>query len=168
MKAENLSDITSYLSFRIGEEIFACNVIQVLSILDLLEITKVPLAPSYLKGIINVRGIPLPVIDTHLKIGMSETEFTDNSYIIIMEYKLAGEYINLGILVDDVIAVIEVKNNEIQSPPAIGDKNGSEIIYGMIKSDEKFMMLINIEKLFSSHEVIEIKEKMDHENSVVS
>ena len=159
MNNETITKSNSYLSFNLGDEEFAVHVSKVLNILEMLKITEVPKAPDYMKGVINLRGTVLPVIDTRLKFGMTPTEYTNNTCIVVMEIEMDGEIIQAGALVDSVQAVLEIENSQIQPPPSIGSKYKSEFIYGMAKADEKFIMLLDMEKVFSTDEIILVKEK---------
>ncbi len=159
MNAETITKINSYLSFNLGDEEFAVNVSKVLNILEMLKITKVPKSPEYMKGVINLRGTVLPIIDTRIKFGMTPTEYTNNTCIVVMEIEMDNDIVQIGALVDSVQAVLELEDSEIQPPPSIGSKYKSEFIYGMVKVDEKFIMLLDMEKVFSAEDVIMVKEK---------
>jgi len=159
MSNEELTKINSYLSFNLGDEEFATHVGKVLNILEMTDITEVPRSPEYMKGVINLRGTVLPVIDTRIKFGMTPTVYTTNTCIVVMEVEMEGDTVQVGALVDSVQAVLELDDTQIQPPPSIGSKYKSEFIYGMAKSKEKFIMLLNMEKVFSSDEIVSIKEK---------
>lgn len=161
MTTETNITINSYLSFNLGEEEFAAHVGKVLNILEMTKITEVPKAPDYMKGVINLRGTVLPVVDIRIKFGMTPTEYTTNTCIVVMEVEMEGEMVKVGALVDSVQAVLELDEAQIQPPPSIGSKYKSEFIYGMAKVEEKFIMLLNMEKVFSSDEIISLKEKTD-------
>lgn len=159
MTKETIDKVNSFLSFNLGEEEFAAHVGKVLNILEMTKITEVPKSPEYMKGVINLRGTVLPVVDTRIKFGMTPTEYTANTCIVVMEVNIEGEEIQVGALVDSVEAVLEISDNQIQPPPGLGSKYKSEFIYGMAKVDEKFIMLLDMDKVFSSDEVILVKEK---------
>ncbi|MEA2106494.1 MAG: chemotaxis protein CheW [Bacteroidota bacterium] len=159
MEKEELTKINSYLSFKLGDEEFAAHVGKVLNILEMTKITEVPKSPEYMKGVINLRGTVLPVIDTRIKFGMSPIEYTNNTCIVVMEVELDHDIVQVGALVDSVQAVREIDDSQIQPPPSIGSKFKSEFIYGMFKVDEKFIMLLDMEKVFSSDEIISLQEK---------
>lgn len=161
MNKDLTTKMNSYLSFMLGEEEFATHVNKVLNILEMTKITEVPKAPEYMKGVINLRGTVLPVVDTRIKFGMSPTVYTPNTCIVVMEIEMEGEIIQVGALVDSVHAVLEIDDNQIQPPPSIGSKYKSEFIYGMAKVDEKFIMLLDMEKVFSTDEIVQVKEKTD-------
>jgi len=167
MNNETITELNSDLSFNLGEEQFAANVGKVLNILEMTKITEVPKAPDYMKGVINLRGTVLPVVDTRIKFGMTPTVYTTNTCIIVMEIDLEGEHVQVGALVDSVQAVLEINDEEIQPPPSIGSKFKSEFIEGMAKVEDKFIMILNMEKVFSSEEIVSIQEKTNEgENKI--
>ena len=153
MNNQEKSQVTSYLTFRIGEEEFGAHVSKVLNILELQEITKVPKAPEYMKGVIDLRGMVLPVIDTRMKFGMTPIEYTDNTCIVVMDLAINDEIIHVGALVDAVVAVNEIDESIIEPAPSIGTTYKSEFITGVAKLDDKFIMLLDLIKLFTSDEL---------------
>lgn len=156
----------SFLSFKLGEETFAANVEKVLNILELTKITKVPKAPFYMKGVINLRGAVLPLVDTRLKFDMGETEFTNNTCILVLDINMNGEPVQVGALVDSVQEVIELKDNDVSPPPSIGNKYKSEFIEGMAQVNEEFVMLLDMDLLFSLDELSVLKEITQMKSSV--
>ncbi|HCY00671.1 MAG TPA: chemotaxis protein CheW [Bacteroidales bacterium] len=161
MEQENLSNVNSYLSFKLGEEEFAAHVGKVLNILEMTRITEVPKAPEYMKGVINLRGTVLPVIDTRMKFGMSPTEYTANTCIVVLDIEVDNEAIHIGALVDAVQAVLEIDRNTIMPPPSIGSKYRSEFIEGVANIDEKFIMILNMDAVFSTEDVTSLKTKTE-------
>ena len=161
MNEDNLSRINSYLSFKLGEEEFAAHVGKVLNILEMTRITEVPKAPSYMKGVINLRGTVLPVIDTRIKFGMIPTEFTDNTCIVVLDIQVDGESIQIGALVDSVQAVLEIEKGTIMPPPSLGSKYKSEFIVGVANINEKFIMILDMDAVFSTEEVTSLKTKAE-------
>ena len=150
---EDLKEQKSYLSFRLGEETFAANVSKVLNILEMTKITKVPKAPAHMKGVINLRGTVLPVIDTRVKLGLSATDVTVNTCILVLEVIVEGDILQVGALVDAVSEVLEIESEEILPPPSIGNRFKSDFIYGVYKlNDENFIMIFDLNKLFSANE----------------
>lgn len=154
----NTETLNSYLSFKLGEEFFAAHVKNVLNILEMTKITKVPRAPDYMLGVINLRGTVLPVIDARIKFGIPATEYTVNTCIIVSEIQMDGESIHVGALVDSVQEVLEIEKDQIQPPPSIGSKYKSEFIKGMLKIDDDFIMLLDMDKVFSSDDLIMLKD----------
>lgn len=149
--------LNSYLSFTLGEELFAAHVRNVLNILELTRITKIPRAPDYMLGVINLRGAVLPVIDARIKFGLPATDYTVNTCIIVAEVQMEGEAIHVGALVDSVQEVLEVEKEQIQPPPSIGNKFKTEFIIGMLKKEEEFIMLLDMDKVFSTDDLITLK-----------
>ncbi|BDX39357.1 chemotaxis protein CheW [Tenuifilaceae bacterium CYCD] len=157
MEQEKTSKINSYLTFKLGDEEFAAHVGKVLNILEMTKITQVPKAPDYLKGVINLRGAVLPVIDARIKFGMPETEYTTNTCIIVLDIDLDGESVHVGAIVDSVQAVLEIDNNQIMPLPTLGSRYKSEFIIGMAKIDEKFIIILNMDAVFSIDEITSLK-----------
>jgi len=155
---ENNTSSNSYLTFKLGEEEFGAHVSQVLNILDMTRITKVPQAPDYMKGVINLRGAVLPVIDTRIKFGMADTGFTDNTCIVVMDLQMQGDTIHIGAIVDEVVSVIEIEENQIEPPPSIGNRYKSEFIFGMAKVEGQFIMLLDMQKVLDQGELSQIAE----------
>lgn len=155
------TDINSYLSFSLDGEYFAANVAKVLEILELAKITKVPQVPDFMRGVINLRGQVLPVIDTRLKFGLPPSESTRDTCIVVMEMQLEDELINVGILVDAVEAVLEVKDSEIMPPPSLGNQYRSEFIAGMARNNDEFLMILNVDKILTFDEKKVIKEHLN-------
>ncbi len=161
MNQDNLSKINSYLSFKLGEEEFAAHVGKVLNILEMTKITEVPKAPGYMKGVINLRGTVLPVIDTRIKFGMAPTVYTTNTCIIVLDIQVDGEQIQIGALVDAVQAVLEIEKGQIMPPPSIGSKYKSEFIEGVANIDDKFIMILDMDAVFSTEDVTDLKFKTE-------
>jgi purine-binding chemotaxis protein CheW len=155
---EGATKINSYLTFKLGDEIFGANVAKVLNILEMTKITKVPKAPPYMKGVINLRGSVLPLIDTRVKFDLGETEYTTNTCILVLDIELNGEAVHVGALVDSVQEVIEIEDSKIQPPPSIGSKYKSEFIEGMAKINDEFIMLLNMDLIFSTTELSLLRE----------
>jgi purine-binding chemotaxis protein CheW len=166
MTEEKKSKINSYLTFKLGDEYFAASVSKVLNILEMTKVTKVPKAPTYMKGVINLRGSVLPLVDTRIKFDMSETEFTTNTCILVLDINLSGESVHVGALVDSVQEVLEIDDINIQPPPSIGTRYKSEFIDGVVKVDEDFVMILNMDLIFSTDELSVLKETFKEETDV--
>jgi len=150
--------INSYLTFKLDNEYFAANVSKVLNILEMTKITKVPKSPPYMKGVINLRGAVLPLIDTRIKFDMPETEFTTNTCILVLEIEIQGDTIHVGALVDSVHEVIELEKKQILPAPSIGNKYKSEFIEGIAKVEEDFVMILDMDLIFSTDEITMLKD----------
>jgi purine-binding chemotaxis protein CheW len=144
---------TQYLTYTLAEEVFAVDVARVREILEMPNITKVPQVPVFMLGVINLRGCVVPVIDLRLKFGMQETAQTVNTCIIVVEVTMEGENIVLGALADSVQEVIEMEPSQIEAPPHIGTHLKTEFLKGMGKHNEGFVMILDIDKVFSGAEL---------------
>jgi purine-binding chemotaxis protein CheW len=139
----------SYLSFKLGDEEFAANVSQVLEILELPTITKVPHSPSYMRGVMNLRGKVLPVLDTRMKFMLPITEDTINTSIVVLKLKIDGTDQEVGAIVDSVEEVRDIRDEDIDLPPAVGLRYNSSFIKGLVKDKDKFIMVLEINNVFS-------------------
>jgi purine-binding chemotaxis protein CheW len=151
-------NLTSYLTFKLGDEVFAANVSKVYEILEIPKITKVPCAPDFMRGVVNLRGNVLSVIDSRSKFNLPAVEDTINTCIIVLNLDLNGLDMTIGLVVDAVKEVIDIDNSAIQKVPDIGSRYKSEFIEGMVKSDEQFIMILNIDLIFTSHEANLLEE----------
>ncbi len=163
MNTRSITKLNSYLSFRLGEETFGANVGSVLSILEMIRITKVPCSPSYLKGVINLRGEVLPVIDLRLRFGMAVTELNSSHCILVMEIQIENQEVRIGVMVDSVSEVHEIEPEEILPPPLIASKFRVEFIEGMYKVGEAFIMLLDMDKIFTDDEIQKIHSSVNIE-----
>jgi len=154
--AEGL-DATQFLTFVLDEEVFAVDVARVREILEMPTITKVPQVPDFMKGVINLRGCVVPVIDLHTKFGMAEAAQTVNTCIIVVEVDMDGENIVLGALADSVQEVIEMEPSQIEAAPHIGTHLKTEFLKGMGKHNEHFVMILDIDKVFSGVELAAVQ-----------
>lgn len=144
---------TQYLSFMLGQEIFALDIAKVREVLDYRSPTKVPQTPAYMNGVINLRGGVVPVIDMRLKFGMSPTERTVNTCIIIVEVSMAAESLVIGALADSVREVFDLLASDIEPAPRIGTKLRTEFLRGMGKKDDSFILILDIDRVFTEQEI---------------
>jgi len=153
---DNLENINSYLSFKLGNEYFATNIKSVLNVLELPNITAVPKSPAFMKGVINLRGMVLPIIDTRLKFGMEEVEYTKNTCILVLELLIENETISIGAIVDSAEEVFEIAKEEIKLPPSIGNKIREGFVSGIVNVNKEFVMVLDMNKIFSTEDTIEM------------
>lgn len=154
--AEELQS-TQFLTFTLADEVFAVDVARVREILEITNITKVPQVPDFMRGVINLRGCVVPVIDLRLKFGMEETAQTVNTCIIVVEVEMNGENIVLGALADSVQEVIEMEPSQIEAAPHIGTHLNTDFIKGMGKHDSRFVMILDIDKVFSGADLAAVQ-----------
>jgi purine-binding chemotaxis protein CheW len=153
MSAAEAVASTQYLTFKLSEEVFALDVAEVREILDFTTVTKVPRTPSFMRGVINLRGSVVPVMDLRLKFGMSATEQTVNSCIIVVEMTMEGDQVVIGVLADAVQEVIDMEPEQIEPAPRIGTKLNMEFILGMGKHNGAFMMILDIDRIFQGSDL---------------
>ena len=156
MSVAGITETVQYLTFKLADEIFAFDVAKVREILELTSITKVPQTPDFMRGVINLRGSVVPVIDLRLKFGMSATEQTINTCIIVAEVDMGEETILLGALADSVQEVNEMEPEQIEAPPHIGTRLNTDFIRGMGKQDNNFVMILDIDKVFTGDELTSV------------
>ena len=145
----NRNKLNSYLSFKLGSDTYAANVLNTLKILQFTDITRVPNSPNQLVGVINHHGNVLPVIDLKQALNLSKTEVGDNTCIIVLALDNDGDASNIGAIVDEVLNVEEVEPNDISEAPSLGKANTLEHIEGVFKKDDEFIMILNIERILS-------------------
>ena len=153
MDAAGNNDINQYLTFKLDDEVFGLAIGKVREVLDFTSVTRVPQTPEYMRGVINLRGSVVPVIDLNAKFGIKRTDKTVNTCIIIVEIELEGETTVLGALADSVQEVLDLEPEQIEPAPKLGTKLDTAFIKGMGKLDEQFVMLLDIDKVFSSVEL---------------
>ncbi len=153
MGDQTATEAVPYLTFSLGEEAFALEISKVREVLDYTKITRVPRMPDFLRGVFNLRGSVLPVIDLRIKLGMSGVEKSVDSCIIVLEVDLDGDKIQMGALVDSVREVTELASNQIAPPPRMGTRLKTEFIRGMGTLDESFLIILDIDRVLSSDEL---------------
>jgi purine-binding chemotaxis protein CheW len=153
MAVESITDTTQYLTFKLGDELFALDIGKVREVLDFTSITKVPQTPDYMRGVINLRGSVVPVVDLRLKFGMTMAEQTVNTCVIIVEVDMGGESVVMGAMADSVQEVLDLDLDHIEPPPRIGAKLNMDFIRGMGKHAEQFIIILDIDKVFTTGEL---------------
>lgn len=157
MLVQEVEEVSTYLTFRLGEEIFALDVANVKEVLDLAEVTRIPRTPNYMKGVINLRGGVVPVVDMRIKYGLPVTESTVDTCIIVTEVELDGDLTVIGALADSVREVLQIKSDQIEPPPRIGMRVSSDFIQGIGKLGEKFVIILDIKKTFTGDEFLHLQ-----------
>lgn len=153
------TSFVQYLTFDLKDDIYGLNIISIKEVLDNRDMTQLPKTPNFMRGVINLRGQVVPVIDLKLKFGIEETLFTVDTCIIIVEVELEdSSHTLIGVLADSVREVIELQPDEIDPPPKIGTGVDSEFIYGMGKYNDDFIIIINIKRLFTITELTNVAD----------
>lgn len=158
MLHETIAGEGQYLTFKLEDEIHAMEITKVREVLDYTRITKIPKTPDFMNGVINLRGGVVPVVDLRLKFGMTPTQRTVDTCIIIVELVIDDESTLLGALADQVHEVIELEPSMIEPAPRIGSRLDTQFIKGMGKQDDTFIIILDIEKAFSASELAVVKQ----------
>jgi len=143
-----------YLTFGLADEEYGLEILKVREIIGTMDITSVPRTPRFIKGVINLRGKVIPVVDLRLKVGMTEAERTDQTCIIVVD---VGE-VEMGIIVDRVSEVLNIAEEDIEDAPSFGDQVKTDFILGLGKANEKVTILLDISKLLSHSDMAEIQQ----------
>lgn len=138
-----------YMTFKLADEEYGLEILKVREIIGLMDITRVPKTAGYIRGVINLRGKVIPVVDLRLKFGMARTENTDQTVIIVVQYSNENSDYTMGILVDEVLEVLNIDSGQIEPPPSFGGTIESEFILGIGKSDKRVIFLLDIGRVLT-------------------
>jgi purine-binding chemotaxis protein CheW len=147
------SNANQYLTFTLDNEQYAISVAKVREVLEHTKITKLPRTAVFMKGIINLRGAGVPVIDLRLKFGLPETPITKDTSIIVMEVESQDGAVVVGALADAVHEVVEIDEKAVEPAPRFGTRLAAEFIKGVGKKDELFIIILDIDKIFNAEEI---------------
>ena len=154
----SLSEQSQYLGFHIAGEEYAIGILRVREILEYDTVTRVPTTPPSIRGVINLRGRVVPVVDLAVKLGLSASVVTKRSCVVVVEMVLEGERTVMGLLADAVTQVIDLPAAEIEPPPPFGTRIRVECLLGMGRAGKKFVLLLDIDRLLSTDDVVAATE----------
>jgi len=161
--AEFVVDSSQYLTFQLSGETFAIGILSIKEILEYVSLTQVPLMPAFIRGVMNLRGSVVPVIDLSLRFGRKKTVVAHRTCIVIIEVASEGQTIYIGALVDTVHEVLAIPDSEIEPSPQFGCKIRADFLAGMAKVEDRFVMLLNVDKVLSEDEMALLTEmKSEH------
>lgn len=152
-KATQGEDQQQYLTFMLGGETFAIGILGIKEIIEYHGLTEVPMMPACIRGVINLRGAVVPVLDLAARFGKPSSEVTKKTCIVIVEVQSGEDRHDMGVVVDAVNAVLEIPASEIEPPPSFGAKIRSDFIAGMGKVAGKFVILLNVNAVLSTEEI---------------
>ena len=147
-----------YLTFTLAGEEYGIGILKIKEIIGMMSITSVPQTPSFVKGVINLRGKVIPVVDLRLRFGMEENDYTERTCIIVVEMAGQAGTVLMGIVVDAVSEVLNIKTKEIEDTPAFGTRLETDYILGMAKMEGGVKILLDIDRVLSAEEIAVIKE----------
>lgn len=142
-----------YLTFSLAGEEYGIGILKVKEIIGMMPITTIPRTPSFVKGVINLRGKVIPVMDLRLKFGMESVDYTERTCIIVVEIGDKGRSLLMGILVDSVSEVLSIKGVDIEETPSFGGGSESQYILGMAKMNGEVKILLDIDRVLSSEDI---------------
>lgn len=146
-------DDNQYLTFLLGGEMFALGILNIKEIIEYGQVTEVPMMPGFIRGVINLRGRVVPVIDLSVRFGRDSTAVGKRTSIVIIEVESEGERQDIGVVVDSVSEVLAIGAGEIEPPPAFGAKIRADFISGMGKVDGRFVIILNADRVLSVEEM---------------
>ena len=158
MSVSETTGTGQFLTFKLGEEIFAVEVARVREILDVTTITRIPQSPEFMRGVINLRGGVVPVIDMRLKLGLTRGEDTVNTCIIVVEVAPGEETATLGMLADSVQEVLDLEGAQIEPAPRVGTKLDTGLLKGMGRHSDTFIMILDMDGLFSAGDIESVQD----------
>jgi purine-binding chemotaxis protein CheW len=142
-----------YLTFKLGVEEYGLEILKVQEIIKMMDITRVPRTPEFVRGVINLRGKVIPVVELRLKFGMPTVETTDKTCVIVVQVRRQGETVTMGTIVDEVSEVLDIGGDLIEPAPEFGTSVDTDFILGMGKIAKKVIMLLDVDKVLSSGEL---------------
>jgi len=142
-----------YLTFSLNEEEYGIGILKVREIIGMMPITSVPQTPEFVKGVINLRGKVIPVVDLRLKFGMPPLDYNERTSIIVVEVRGQSGHVQIGIVVDSVSEVVNIKGEDIEDTPTFGTKLDTEYILGMAKIGKGVKILLDINRVLSNEEI---------------
>ena len=149
----NPSGNSQYLGFTVAGEEYGVGILRVKEILQFDTLTRVPNAPRSIRGVINLRGSVVPVVDLAVKLGLPESAITPRSCVVVLEVALDGEAGVMGFIADAVNQVIDLASEDIEPPPAFGPRIHAEFLLGMGRSQKKFILLLDIDRLLTEEDL---------------
>lgn len=157
-----------YLTFLLGGEMFAIGILGIKEIIEYGSLTAVPMMPKFIRGVINLRGAVVPVVDLSARFGRNASEVTRRSCIVILEVEADSQRQDVGVVVDSVSEVLAIATSEIEPPPAFGAKIRTDFIGGMGKVGGKFVIILNAERVLSVDEMAMLTQAVDSPESVAA
>jgi len=157
---------TKHLVFNINDEDYGIPISKIREVIRFVKITPIHEASDFLKGVINLRGKIIPIIDMRAKFGMQEQAYSDRTVFIIVDVLGAKEVYNLGISVDAVQDVVDIKEEDVEKTPDIGLRLKSQYLEGIAKVGEHMIMMLNMDRILSSDEVVEMREFSDRQSGI--
>ncbi len=153
----SMAQAGKYLTFQLGKEVYGIEILKVQEIIGMMNITHIPKTPDFVRGVINLRGKVIPVIELRRKFGMESMTDTERTCIVVVQVKWADNTITMGLLVDEVSEVLNVTPDQIEAPPSFGAGVDTDFILGMGKVGQKVVMMLDVDRVLAAEELAEVK-----------
>jgi len=150
--------VEQYLTFVLGKEAFAIGILAIKEIMEYTQLTTVPMTPEYVRGVMNLRGAVVPVLDLSVRFGKQSSPVTRRTCIVVIEIATAGERHDVGIVVDTVNAVLDIPSSQIEPPPSFGSHIRTDFIQGMGKVNGQFVILLEVDRLLAREEMLSLTQ----------
>lgn len=147
-----------YLTFSLAEEEYGIGILKIKEIIGMMPITTVPRTPEFVKGVINLRGKVIPVMDLRLRFGMEEMDYTERTCIVVVEIEGSSGTVMIGVVVDSVSEVLNIKSEDVEETPRFGTKMNTDYILGMAKMEGGVKILLDIDRVLSDDEIAALDE----------
>lgn len=147
-----------YLTFSLAEEEYGIGILKIKEIIGMMPITTVPRTPEFVKGVINLRGKVIPVMDLRLRFGIEEIDYTERTCIVVVEIEGTSGTVMIGVVVDSVSEVLNIKGEDVEETPTFGTKMNTEYILGMAKMEGGVKILLDIDQVLSEDEIVDLEK----------
>lgn len=147
-----------FLTFTMANEDYGIGIIKIKEIIGMIPITTIPQTPAFVKGVINLRGKVIPVIDLRLRFGLPAVDYTERTCIIVVEIKRSDSTLMIGIVVDSVSEVLNIKGDDIEDTPTFGTQLNTDYILGMAKTEERVKILLDIDRVLTDQEITQLEQ----------
>jgi len=147
-----------YLTFSLAEEEYGIGILKIKEIIGMMPITTVPRTPGFVKGVINLRGKVIPVMDLRLRFDMEEIEYTERTCIVVVEIEGTSGTVMIGVVVDSVSEVLNIKGEDVEETPTFGAKMNTDYILGMAKMEGGVKILLDIDRVLSEDEIVDLEK----------
>lgn len=155
------AQVQQYLTFVLGGETFAIGILAIKEIIEYTDLTPVPMTPEYVRGVINLRGAVVPVLDLSVRFGRKPSPVTKRTCIVIIEVEAAGARHDIGVMVDSVNAVLDIRVSDIEPPPSIGTSIRTDFIEGMSSVNGRFFILLDVNHILAQQELLGLADARD-------
>lgn len=156
MAGQRSATAGKYLTFKLGTEGYGIGILKVQEIIGMMSVTHVPRIPEFIRGVINLRGKVIPVVDLRLKFRLENHEDTERTCIIVVQVAQSDSRVTMGVIVDEVSEVLYIESNQIEAPPTFGTSVNTDFLMGMGKIGERVVMLLDVDKVLSREEVVAV------------